>query len=81
MIPRSDDPSDKPANEAAYDTGRRSAIEPPRADHGVVGFSAVIFVVSASATVTWRGRMVGMSGMPMPGGRTMSMEITRAPLC
>jgi predicted metal-binding membrane protein len=41
--------------------------------------SALIFSVSAVATIAWCGSMPAMDGMPMPGGWTMSMAWMRMP--
>jgi predicted metal-binding membrane protein len=40
---------------------------------------ALVFVASAAVTIAWCGAMSGMSGMPMPGGWTMSMAWMRMP--
>src|SRR5262245_30324635 len=40
------------------------------------GVSAMLFVISATATVVWSASMSAMGGMPMPGGWTMSMAWT-----
>jgi predicted metal-binding membrane protein len=40
--------------------------------------SALLFTVSAAATVIWCNSMSAMEGMPMPGGWTMSMAWMRA---
>jgi predicted metal-binding membrane protein len=45
----------------------------------LVGVSAVIFVVSAAATVAWCTSMSAMPVMRMPGGWTMSMMWMRMP--
>jgi predicted metal-binding membrane protein len=41
--------------------------------------TALLFVASAALTIIWCGRMSAMSGMPMPGGWTMSMSWMRMP--
>jgi predicted metal-binding membrane protein len=41
--------------------------------------SALLFVVSAAVTIHWCASMSAMSGMPMPGGWTMSMAWMRMP--
>src|SRR5215813_13952457 len=43
------------------------------------GISALLFVASAALTTLWCASMSGMGGMPMPGGRTMSMAWMRTP--
>jgi predicted metal-binding membrane protein len=40
---------------------------------------AVVFVISAMATILWCGSMSSMGGMQMPGGWTMSMTWMRMP--
>ena len=45
----------------------------------VVAFSSLLFVASVAATVFWGTSMSAMSGMPMPGGWTMSMAWMRMP--
>jgi len=58
-------------------TGRRKASRPvasERSSHRIfLGVSALLFAVSAAATVVWCGAMSAMDGMPMPGGWTMAM--------
>jgi len=49
------------------------------ADRGLLGTSAVVFVVSAAITVVWCGSMSSMPGMEMPGGWSMSMAWMRMP--
>jgi len=44
-----------------------------------VGASALIFIASTAVTIAWCASMSAMSGMPMPGGWTMSMTWTRMP--
>ena len=44
-----------------------------------LGISALLFAVSAAATVGWAASMSAMGGMPMPGGWTMSMAWIRMP--
>src|ERR1700733_11845694 len=39
----------------------------------------LLFLVSATVTVTWCTSMAAMGGMPMPGGWTMSMSWMRMP--
>lgn len=41
--------------------------------------AALLFLACAVVTVTWCSSMSGMSGMPMPGGWTMSMTWMRMP--
>ena len=41
------------------------------------GFSALLFAVSAAATIIWCASMSAMGEMPMPGGWTMSMAWRR----
>ena len=49
-------------------------MESERASHrAFLGVSALLFAVSAAATVVWCGAMSAMDGMPMPGRWTMSM--------
>ena len=43
------------------------------------GVSALLFAVTAAATVVWCASMSAMGGMPMPGGWTMSMAWMRMP--
>jgi predicted metal-binding membrane protein len=43
------------------------------------GVSALLFIASAALTILWCGSMSAMSGMPMPGGWTMSMTWMRLP--
>jgi predicted metal-binding membrane protein len=51
-----------------------------RASHqAFLGVSALLFVVSAAATIAWCASMSAMGGMPMPGGWTMSMAWMRTP--
>jgi predicted metal-binding membrane protein len=50
-----------------------------RAHRGLLGVSAVVFLVSAITTVLWCGSMASMPGMEMPGGWTMSMAWMRMP--
>ncbi|MFC5582046.1 DUF2182 domain-containing protein [Rhodanobacter terrae] len=55
--------------------------EPMASEHAFhpmfLGVSALIFAVSAAATIAWCTSMSAMGGMPMPGGWTMSMAWTR----
>ena len=44
-----------------------------------VGVSALLFATSAALTIVWCASMSRMSGMPMPGGWTMSMAWMRMP--
>jgi predicted metal-binding membrane protein len=44
-----------------------------------IGISALLFAGSASVTIAWCTSMSTMSGMPMPGGWTMSMTWMRMP--
>jgi predicted metal-binding membrane protein len=41
-------------------------------ERGFLGIAALVFAASAAATVLWCGSMSAMTGMPMPGGWTMS---------
>lgn len=41
--------------------------------------SALLFAISATATIVWCAAMSAMGGMPMPGGWTMSMAWMRMP--
>jgi len=41
--------------------------------------SALVFSISAVATIVWCGSMSAMDGMPMPGGWTMSIAWMRMP--
>ena len=43
------------------------------------GVSALLFAASAAMTIVWSVSMSAMSGMPMPGGWTMSMTWMRMP--
>jgi predicted metal-binding membrane protein len=43
------------------------------------GVSALLFTASATVTIVWSASMSAMSGMPMPGGWTMSMAWMRMP--
>jgi hypothetical protein len=43
------------------------------------GVSALLFAVSAAATIAWCASMSAMGEMPMPGGRTRSMAWMRMP--
>jgi predicted metal-binding membrane protein len=49
------------------------------ADRAFFGVSSVVFAVSTAATIVWCASMPAMSGMPMPGGWTMSMVWMRMP--
>jgi predicted metal-binding membrane protein len=44
-----------------------------------LGVSALLFAASAAVTIAWCASMSAMSGMPMPGGWTMSMVWMRMP--
>jgi predicted metal-binding membrane protein len=44
-----------------------------------IGISALLFAGSAAVTIAWCASMSTMSGMPMPGGWTMSMAWMRMP--
>jgi predicted metal-binding membrane protein len=44
-----------------------------------LGISALLFAASAAVTIAWGTSMSQMSGMPMPGGWTMSMTWMRMP--
>jgi predicted metal-binding membrane protein len=51
-----------------------------RADRqAFIGISTVLFAASAALTTLWCAPMSAMSGMPMPGGWTMSMAWMRMP--
>jgi predicted metal-binding membrane protein len=43
------------------------------------GVSALLFAASAAVTIVWCASMSARGGMPMPGGRTMSMAWMRMP--
>src|SRR6266404_10001574 len=43
------------------------------------GISALLFAISAAATIGWCASMSDMGEMPMPGGWTMSMAWMRMP--
>jgi predicted metal-binding membrane protein len=43
------------------------------------GISALLFAASATLTIVWCASMSAMTGMPMPGGWTMSMAWMRMP--
>jgi len=43
------------------------------------GVSVLLFIVSSAVTVLWCNSMSALSGMPMPGGWTMSMAWMRMP--
>jgi predicted metal-binding membrane protein len=43
------------------------------------GVAALLFAVSAAVTIAWCASMSSMTGMPMPGGWTMSMTWMRMP--
>jgi predicted metal-binding membrane protein len=45
----------------------------------LLGGSALLFAVSAAATIVWCSSMSAMGEMPMPGGWTMSMAWMRMP--
>src|SRR5580765_8534667 len=44
-----------------------------------LGVSALLFIASTAVTIGWCASMSAMSGMPMPGGWTMSMAWIRMP--
>jgi predicted metal-binding membrane protein len=44
-----------------------------------LGVSALLFAASTAVTIVWCASMSAMSGMPMPGGWTMSMAWMRMP--
>jgi len=44
-----------------------------------LGVSALLFAASAALTIAWCGAMPAMTGMPMPGGWTLSMAWMRMP--
>lgn len=46
---------------------------------GFFGVSTLLFAASAAVTIVWCLSMSAMSGMPMPGGWTMSMAWMRMP--
>jgi predicted metal-binding membrane protein len=45
----------------------------------VIAVAALLFAISAAATIAWCGSMPGTGGMPMPGGWTMSMAWMQMP--
>jgi len=57
---------------------RRSALD-RAAERALFGVSALLFAASTAATIVWCASMSTMGGMPMPGGRTMSMAWMRMP--
>src|SRR5947209_18470516 len=48
-------------------------------DRSFFGLTALVFVASVAGTIAWCASMSVMSGMPMPGGWTMSMAWMRMP--
>ena len=58
---------------------RSGAISAQGIGRAFFGVSALLFAVSAAATVIWCDSMLAMQGMPMPGGWTMSMAWMRTP--
>jgi predicted metal-binding membrane protein len=48
-------------------------------ERAFLGISALLFSASAALTIVWCGSISAMSGMPMPGGWTMSMAWMRMP--
>lgn len=58
---------------------RSLAIWPRGPEQAFFGISALLFVVSAAATMLWCNSMSAMPGMDMPGGWTMSMAWMRMP--
>jgi predicted metal-binding membrane protein len=58
-----DPPTERLARESPAGTGSRNFL----------GVCALLFLACAVVTVTWCSSMSGVSGMPMPGGWTMSM--------
>jgi predicted metal-binding membrane protein len=57
----------------------RSGVSERASLRAFFGGSALLFTASAVATIHWCGSMSAMSGMPMPGGWTMSMAWMRMP--
>ena len=55
------------------------AISGRSSERAFLGVSALLFAVSAPATILWCGSMSAMGGMAMPGGWTMSMAWMRMP--
>jgi predicted metal-binding membrane protein len=51
----------------------------PEGDIPFWGVSALLLAASAGGTIAWCASMSAMSGMPMPGGWTMSMAWMRMP--
>jgi predicted metal-binding membrane protein len=49
------------------------------AEHAVLAVSSLLFLASATLTISWCASMSAMGGMPMPGGWTMSMAWMRMP--
>jgi predicted metal-binding membrane protein len=50
-----------------------------QSDRAFFGVSALLFAASAALTIVWCASMSTTSGMPMPGGWTMSMAWMRMP--
>jgi predicted metal-binding membrane protein len=51
----------------------------PRPEQALFSTLALLFTASTGATIAWCTSMSAMSGMPMPGGWTMSMAWMRMP--
>lgn len=58
-------------------TGVREAARGIASERALLGLSALLFSACAAVTVVWSASMSAMSGMPMPGGWTMSMAWMR----
>ncbi len=68
------------ATQILHITGARNQLRRPRLElRGLVGVSALLFVLSAALTVAWCGSMSSMGTMAMPGGWSMSMAWMRMP--
>jgi predicted metal-binding membrane protein len=62
---------------AGVETSRRSGER--ASGRAFLGVSALLFATSAAGTVVWCASMPAMGGMPVPGGRAMSMAWTPQP--
>ena len=61
-------------------TNRDTSVVSERASQrAFFGVSALLFAASAAVTIIWCASMSAMSGMPMPGGWTMSVAWMRMP--
>jgi len=56
-----------------------SVVSRQRSQRNFIAVSALLFAVSAAATIVWCSSMSAMGGMPMPGGWSMSMTWMRLP--